>query len=54
MEKQAEQCTQQMKYITTNVGLGAPNKNSFLYCSKVKNFVARFGVSARIGGRIPL
>lgn len=28
--------------------------NSRLYCSKVKNLVARFGVSARIGGKIPL
>lgn len=33
---------------------GTPsNAKALLYCSKVKNFVARLGVSARIGGRIP-
>ena len=39
---------------TIGLGLDAPNEKSFLYCSKVKNFVARFGVSAMMGGKIPL
>jgi hypothetical protein len=30
-----------------------PNENKFLYCSNVKNFVALFGVSTIIGGKIP-
>ena len=39
---------------TKGVGLEAPKRNIFLYCSKVKNFVALLGVSAIIGGKIPL
>jgi hypothetical protein len=38
------------------VGVGDPVSlvKSCLYCSKVKNLVALLGVSARIGGKIPL
>ena len=30
------------------------NVNKVLYCSKVKNLMARLGASAVIGGRMPL
>lgn len=39
--------------ITNGVTLSDPNINIRLYCSKQKNFVALFGVSAKIGGKIP-
>ena len=47
-------CAVTAKIPTIGVGLGSPNRNIFLYCSKVKNFVALLGVSAIIGGNIPL
>ena len=46
----ATQCNNQR---TVFVGFSW-NVNSFLYCSNVKNLIARFGVSADIGGKIPL
>lgn len=35
------------------VGFSFPNMNNGFVCSKVRNFAALFGVSARIGGKIP-
>lgn len=44
----------QLKFKFTNgVALSDPNMKNRLYCSKHTNFVARFGVSAKIGGKIP-
>ena len=40
--------------LTSGVGAELPNKNIFLYCSNVKNLSALLGVSAIIGGKIPL
>lgn len=39
--------------ITSGVAFSDPNIKKRLYCSKHTNFVARFGVSAKMGGRIP-
>lgn len=47
----AEKSKTKKKVFTYEVGR---DENRFLYCSNVKNLVARFGVSAMIGGRIPL
>ena len=38
----------------TNFVGASPNVNKDLYCSNVKNLIARLGASAVIGGRIPL
>ena len=42
------------KILTYGIGRPSIEENIFLYCSKVKNLVARFGVSAKIGGKMPL
>lgn len=39
--------------LTRGVGLSAPNKKIGLSCSKQTNLMARFGVSANTGGKIP-
>ena len=38
----------------TNFVGASPNVNKDLYCSNVKNLMARLGASAVIGGKIPL
>ena len=40
-------------FLTDLVGDSLKVKNR-LYCSKVKNLIARLGVSAAIGGKMPL
>jgi len=49
-------CTKKANKRTAHAGMShwPSGSNARLYCSKVKNLVARFGVSARMGGRIPL